>query len=62
MLAHTQRCEWSIDTARSQVRTKGNYTNRSAKRLFRGEGATPVRIEKMGLKADRSAGGANAWM
>ena len=48
--------------ARSQVRTKGNYTNRSAKRLFRGEGATPVRIEKMGLKADRSAGGANAWM
>lgn len=44
------------------VRTKANYTNRSAKRLFRGAGATPARIEALGLKAVRGAGGANAFM
>lgn len=58
---------WSCDPVTRYVdgaivRTKANYTNRAAKRLFRGAGATPARIEAMGLKADRSAGGANSWM
>ena len=43
------------------VRTRSNYTNASSKRLFRGPGATPARIEALGLKAERGAGGANTW-
>ena len=47
---------WSADPVSRYVdgaivRTKSNYTNRASKRLFRGEGATPSRIEAFGLKA-----------
>ena len=43
------------------VRSKAQYTNRQAKRLFRGAGAVPQRIEALGLKAERGGGGATVW-
>jgi hypothetical protein len=43
------------------VRTKRNYTNPNSKRLFRGAGATPARIEAMDLKVERGPGGADLW-
>ena len=57
---------WSADPVTRYVdgaivRTKGNYTNPHAKRLFRGAGATPTRVEKLDLKAERGAGGAARW-
>ena len=58
---------WSCDPVTRYVdgaivRTKGNYTNRQSKRLFRGAGATPARIEALGLKAERGAGGKAAFL
>ena len=43
------------------LRTRANYTNTQSKRLFRGAGATPARIERLQLKADRGAGGVATW-
>jgi len=43
------------------LRTKSNYTSLQSKRLFRGGGATPPRIEAMELKAERGAGGVSVW-
>ena len=50
---------WSCDPVSRYVdgaivRTRRNYLNPSAKRLFRGEGATPARIDALGLKASSS--------
>jgi hypothetical protein len=57
---------WSSDPVTryadgATVRTKTNYTNPQSKRLFRGAGATPARVEALGLKAERGAGGISAW-
>ena len=43
------------------VRSKAQYTSMQSKRLFRGAGAVPARIEALGLKAERGAGGVAAW-
>ena len=43
------------------VRSKAQYTNRQGKRLFRGAGAVPARIEALGLKAERGGGGVAVW-
>ena len=37
------------------VRAKSLYTDYNSKRLFRGAGATPPRIEALGLQAERGA-------
>ena len=38
------------------VRHKSTYTDIASKRLYRGAGATPPRIENLGLQAERGAG------
>ena len=43
------------------VRTRGNYTNVNSKRLFRGAGAVPARIDALDIKAERGVGGVSAW-
>ena len=37
------------------VRTKSNYTDHTSKRLYRGAGATPARIQAMHLQAEHGA-------
>ena len=39
------------------LRTKSNYTNPQSKRLFRGAGAVPPRVEALALKP----GGTGTW-
>ena len=57
---------WSADPVSryvdgATVRSKAVYTNLQSKRLFRGAGAVPARIEALKLKAERGMGGASAW-